>query len=91
MSRHNKLASALSGLKQQTETKAGPVETKAPAAVGAKSKSPEYIGTTVYLRRSTLAKTKSAILLSETKGAADVSELIETLLSEWLETQRPER
>lgn len=88
MSKPNKLAGALSGLKQQTETKAGPdVETKPPATTGAKSKNPDYIGTTVYLRRTTLAKAKSTVLLDEGKRYADVSELIEALVSEWLDSQ----
>lgn len=87
MSKPNKLAGALSGLKQQTETKSGPVETKPPAATGAKSKNPDYIGTTVYLRRTTLAKAKSAVLLDETRAYADVSDLIENLLAEWLDSQ----
>jgi siroheme synthase (precorrin-2 oxidase/ferrochelatase) len=51
----------------------------------AKSSDPEYQSTTVILRKVT--KRKAAHLLEDREMGKDLSELIEELLTEWLERQ----
>jgi hypothetical protein len=51
----------------------------------AKSSDPEYQPTTVILRKIT--KRKAAHLLEDREMGKDLSELIEELLTEWLEKQ----
>ena len=51
----------------------------------AKSSDPEYQPTTVILRK--LTKRKAAHLLEDREMGKDLSELIEELLTEWLERQ----
>ena len=51
----------------------------------AKSSDPEYQPTTVILRKTT--KRRAAHLLEDREMGKDLSELIEELLTEWLERQ----
>jgi hypothetical protein len=51
----------------------------------AKSSNPEYQPTTVILRKTT--KRRAAHLLEDREMGKDLSELIEELLTEWLERQ----
>jgi hypothetical protein len=51
----------------------------------AKSSDPDYQSTTVILRK--LTKRKAAHLLEDREMGKDLSELIEELLTEWLERQ----
>ena len=51
----------------------------------AKSSDPDYQSTTVILRKTT--KRKAAHLLEDREMGKDLSELIEELLTEWLERQ----
>jgi hypothetical protein len=65
-----------------------PVETPQVRGRGrprAKSSDPEYQPTTVILRKTT--KRRAAHLLEDREMGKDLSELIEELLTEWLERQ----
>lgn len=86
MSKPNKLAGALAGLKPKNETIN---ETMARPAI-AKSKDPAYQSTTIYLKKKTHAKAKAALLTANAEvetsdDKTDLSDLIEQLLTGWLE------
>lgn len=79
MSKANKLAGALAGLKS-------PTKPDPPTKGQGKSKDPNYIGTTIYIRKDTHTNAKRALIGNE--EYADMSELVESLLAEWLKTQK---
>jgi hypothetical protein len=89
----SKFSGALANLKKpQVKETAGeePSEVVEPIQRGrgrprAKSSDPEYQPTTVILRKVT--KRKAAHLLEDREMGKDLSELIEELLTEWLEKQ----
>jgi hypothetical protein len=85
----SKFSGVLAKLKQPPTER--PVETiEAPLVRGrgrphAKSSDPDYQPTTVILRKVT--KRRAAHLLEDREMGKDLSELIEELLTEWLERQ----
>jgi hypothetical protein len=85
----SKYSGVLAKLKQppveeQPVTPAAPME-RGRGRPRAKSSDPDYQPTTVILRK--LTKRKTAHLLEDREMGKDLSELIEELLTEWLEKQ----
>jgi hypothetical protein len=85
----SKFSGVLAKLKQPTVAEQ-PVTPETPEVRGrgrprAKSSDPDYQPTTVILRKTT--KRRAAHLLEDREMDKDLSELIEELLTEWLERQ----
>lgn len=73
----------------QNETAASEVPTpevvSQPTPIKGKYRNPDYTQTTVYLRRTVHRRVKTALTLVEKEQ--DFSELVETLLEQWLVIQ----
>jgi hypothetical protein len=55
-----------------------------PAPDGAKSKDPDYMQTTVYVRRDLYGDARAALI----RAGGDFSDLLNKLLADWLKTQK---
>ena len=95
MSKPNKLASSLAGLKDSQSTPATKIKADTGTTGGTKGKSADsnYTSTTVYLNKQTHAKAKAALLTDNAEAATtndkrDLSDLIEQLLNDWLKARK---
>ncbi len=101
--RKNTLASSLAGLKETqsaptakgksaTAKRMPAADTTKPSGTKGKSADNRFISTTVYLQKQTHMKAKGALLTDNADAATpeekrDLSDLIEQLLSDWLESR----